>query len=86
MVLGFADCQNLEEVQISNGGPVIGEYSQFDNSTICYHLHLAVAAKFDGYILNWNPSSEFQSLIIDNMFREAERLNRDYNANRFDCC
>ena len=68
------DCTDPSEIQYSNF-PLIGEYSQFNNATLEYHLLGAVACGMDGFIINWNPASDFQTDIIGRLFIQAEALN-----------
>jgi hypothetical protein len=68
------NCSNSTEIQYTNK-PLIGEYSQFDNETLEYHLLGASVAGMDGFIINWDPNSDFQTVVIDNLFAQAEKLN-----------
>jgi len=67
------NCSNPRDVKYS-GAPLIGEYSQFKDEVLEYHLLSALAAGLDGFIINWAPSSAFQTTIVDRVFAAAEAL------------
>lgn len=55
--------------------PIIGEYSQFDNEVLKYHIRLAQAAHIDGFMVNVNPDASFQWKVFNNLCEAALELN-----------
>ncbi len=71
------DCTDLANIHYSNS-PRIGEYSQFDSEVLEYHIFTAFVAGIDGFIINLNPSSDYQKNITNNLLNELNTLRNTY--------
>jgi hypothetical protein len=59
--------------------PLIGEYSQFDQEVLKYHIRSAIAAHIDGFMVNVNPDANFQWAILNNLCQAALEINECSN-------
>jgi hypothetical protein len=68
------DCTDASNSQYPDAPPEVGEYSQFDDDVLEYQLLGALATGLDGFIVNWDPASAFQTAVIGRVFAAAELL------------
>jgi len=71
------DCTDLTNVHYSNE-PRIGEYSQFDEDVIEYHLLTMFVTGIDGLIINVNPQYSLQKNITYNVLDKVNELKSNY--------
>ncbi len=63
--------------------PLIGEYSQFDEEVIKYHIRQAIAARIDGFLVNINPEWDFAWKLFHKICDAAIAVNAECINNDF---
>ena len=71
------DCTDLTNIHYSNE-PRIGEYTQFDEDVIEYHLLTMFVAGIDGLIINVNPQYSLQKNITYEVLDKVNELKTNY--------
>ncbi len=71
------DCTDVTNIHYSNE-PRIGEYSQFDEDVIEYHLLTMFVAGIDGLIINVNPEHSLQKNITYEVLDKVNELKTNY--------
>ena len=70
-------CTDPSIIHYSNS-PLIGEYSQYDDDVLEYHLLTAFVAGIDGFIINLNPQSTSQKNITTQLLNRINTLKIDF--------
>eukprot|EP00040_Diaphanoeca_grandis_P035597 m.224315 g.224315 ORF g.224315 m.224315 type:complete len:2544 (-) comp33425_c1_seq2:150-7781(-) len=70
---------NLNNQQYVGPGPLIGEYDQYDDHVLEYHLLLAFVANADGLIININPEAPSQIEILVGVVDKIIELQQQYS-------
>ena len=63
--------------------PLIGEYTQFDDEVLKYHIRQAIAARIDGFIININPTSDYAWKLFHKICDATIAVNAECGANDF---
>lgn len=71
------DCSDLTNIHYSNE-PRIGEYTQFDEEVVEYHLLSMFVAGIDGLIINVNPEHSLQKNITYEVLDKMNALKTNY--------
>lgn len=71
------DCSDFSNIHYSNK-PLIGEYTLSDDDVIEYHILTALMAGIDGFIINLNPSSNYQKTITTDVLDKINTLKSSY--------
>ena len=71
------DCTDLSNIHYSNE-PRIGEYTQFDEDVIEYHLLTMFVTGIDGLIINVNPEHSLQKNITYELLDKVNELKTSY--------
>jgi len=71
------DCTDLTNIHYSNE-PRIGEYTQFDEDVIEYHLLTMFVTGIDGLIINVNPQYSLQKNITYEVLDKVNELKSNY--------
>jgi hypothetical protein len=76
------DCTDLTN-NSSVYEPLIGEYSQFDEEVIKYHVRQAIAARIDGFMVNMNPEWDYAWKIFHKICDAIIAVNDECPSNDF---
>lgn len=76
---GTYDCSDISVIHYSNE-PLIGEYSQFDDEVLEYHLLTIYVAGIDGIIINVNPANSLQKEVSVRVMDKLVRMKNDFAA------